>query len=436
MLAQASVSARPPSTDVAAVARLSWPIAVSMLSYVAMGVTDTLFVGRLGTTPLAAVGLAVNQAFLATALFAGTLEGLRVQVAHATGAGRTGRADRLAWSGLSLAAGFGLVCAACAPFGESVFSALGTEGAVTDLAATYFAYRILAAPVLFLGVAISGWLAGRGDTRSVMVAALASNGVNIALDVLLVPELGIGGAGIASACAQVTGTAVLAVAARRLLARPRRPRWTDLRDILRVGFPIGVNHWLDVASYAVFAVLLASAGEAQLAAHVVAVRILSVSFLPGMAIGEAGGVLVGQAIGAGRPAEARRAFRSAALLALGVMLSFSAAFAAYPGAWLAPFRVALDVEVVAVRVLLLAAGIQVFDAVATTAMLALNGAGDTRFTLGVTVSAAWLIKLPIAALLVCGYGWGAVGAWTGMACELGIVAVVLGLRIRGDRWLR
>lgn len=435
MLAQASVSTRPPATDVAAVARLSWPIAISMLSYVAMGVTDTLFVGRLGTAPLAAIGLAVTQCFLATAAFTGTLEGVRVGVAHATGAGDARQADRFAWSGLALALVFGAVCAAWVPFGEAMFASFGTDPEVARLAATYFGWRILSAPLLFVGVALTGWLAGQGQTRSVMVAALLSNGVHIALDVSLVPSFGIAGAGIASAVAQAMSVAVLAIASRRLLARPSVPRWVDAARILRVGLPMGANHGLDVASYSVFALMLAGAGQAQLAAHVVAVRILSVSFLPGYAIGEAGGVLVGQAIGAGRPDRARAAFRSATLLAVGMMLLFGFSFAAAPSAWLWPFRVALDVEAVAIRVLMLAAAIQVFDAVATTALHALNGAGDTRFTLVVTVGAAWLVKLPVAGALVW-LGWGAVGAWTGLAAEIVCLSFVLGLRIRGAGWLR
>jgi MATE family multidrug resistance protein len=326
--------------------------------------------------------------------------------------------------------------AAWAPFGSALFGLFGTDPEVARLAAGYFGWRVVAAPALFVGVALAGWLSGQGDTRSVMLAALLGNAVNIALDAALVPVFGMEGAGMASAVAQVTGAVTLAVACRRLLARPRWPRRADALAILRVRLPIGANNGLDVGSYTVFALMLASAGEAQLAAHVVAVRILSVSFMPGYAIGEAGGVLVGQAMGAGRPADARRAFRSAATLAVGMMLCFGVAFAAFPETWLAPFRVALDVEVVAVRVLLLAAAIQVFDAVATCALLALNGAGDTRFTLGVTVGAAWLVKLPIASFLVCWLGWGAVGAWAGLACEIAVLAAVLLTRLRGDRWLR
>ncbi len=441
-MAALTVNGSAPGAGVADVARIAWPVAISMLSYVAMNVTDTLFVGQLGTEDLAAVGLAASQVFLAIMGFTGLLEGVRVGVAHATGAGRHADGRRLAWAGLAIADVAGALVATWAPFGEHIFAWLGASPAVAGKAASYFAWRIFAAPLLFVTVTLSCWFGGRGETQIPMRATLAGNATNILLDSILVfglgpiPQLGIVGAGIASACGQAVACIVMVAAARPLWRKGlQRPRRSDLAAIVRVGAPIGVNHVLDVGAYVGLAALLAGAGDVQLAAHVVAARILSVSFMPGYAIGEAGGVLVGQALGGGSKAGARQALRSAMGLSVGAMAACGLLFAVLPALWLAPFRLAPDVFAVARDVLLLGAVMQLFDAVATSAMCALNGAGDTRFTLAWNVGSAWLVQVPIAMALCLWLDLGAVGVWLAMGAHLGLQALVFGLRVRGDRWL-
>ena len=74
-------------TSVRAIFDLAWPIMVSMLSYTAMSIVDTLFVSRLGTDPLAAVGLAAVLVFFTQSFGAGLMGGVRVLVSQSTGAG-------------------------------------------------------------------------------------------------------------------------------------------------------------------------------------------------------------------------------------------------------------------------------------------------------------------------------------------------------------
>ena len=95
-------------TSVAAVYRLAWPVMVSMLSYTAMSAIDTLFVSRLGTAPLAAVGLAAIVVFFTQSFGAGLMGGVRVLVSQATGARDTLTAARLGWQVLWLALPLGV----------------------------------------------------------------------------------------------------------------------------------------------------------------------------------------------------------------------------------------------------------------------------------------------------------------------------------------
>jgi MATE family multidrug resistance protein len=123
---------------------------------------------------------------------------------------------------------------------------------------------------------------------------------------------------------------------------------------------------LEVASWAVFAGIVARAGEAHLAAHTIVVRIYSMSFLPGHAIGEAASILTGQAVGAQAPTATRRAVRSAGTVAFLLMGGMGLLFV-FMGDWLVGmFR--SDAEVIAIGgdVLMLAALFQIADSVALT----------------------------------------------------------------------
>jgi len=425
-----------------AVFGLAWPIMVSMLSYTVMGVVDTLFVGRLGTAPLAAVGLAIPAVHVLQSFPNGLMRGVKVNVAQRSGAGDHRAAFAFGWQGLWLAAAFGILVSAVASAGPGLFAWLGAGPAVAELAAEYFAVRILAAPVVFASVAITAWFQGRGDTRTPMVAALIGNGLNIALDPLLIFGVGswagLGFAGAATATV-IAFTAQLGFMVWRFVplmrGTPRRPRLKLLAAVWRIGSPVGLQWLVEVGAWMTFVAVLARVGEVDLAAHVLVIRIISVSFLPGHAMGEAAGVLVGHAVGAGRRAAAREAFRSALGLAVGIMVVGGLVFLTVPGWLTAPFGAEPEVAAVAHRLLLLAAAFQIFDAVAIASFGCLSGAGDTRFVMVVSIASAWLLKLPLGWALAIGLGWGAAGAWAGLTLEIVVIALIGVWRVRGSRWL-
>jgi Na+-driven multidrug efflux pump len=93
------------------------------------------------------------------------------------------------------------------------------------------------------------------------------------------------------------------------------------------------------------------------------------------------------------------------------------------------------VRLLARQVLLLYAAIQVVDALATVAIGSLMGAGDTRFVMILSVGTAWLVKLPVASLLVFGLGMGVLGAWLGMTAEIVALMAFALWRVRGRAWL-
>src|SRR5690606_21755659 len=85
--------------------------------------------------------------------------------------------------------------------------------------------------------------------------------------------------------------------------------------------------------------------------------------------------------------------------------------------------------------LLIAAGFQLFDAVAMVAQSAINSTGETRFVMVTGVLIGWGIKIPVGGLLAIHADWGAVGAWLGLSAEIVMLAIVSLYYIHSGRWL-
>ena len=425
------------------VSTLAWPICVSMLSYTAMIVADSIFVGWLGTPELAAMGLAAPAVFLIFALGMGVVRGTKVVVAQRSGAGDPKAVHRALWQAIWLGSLLGLPVMLLAGVGHGLFVAMGGSDEVVSHANSYFAARAIGAPLTFLGVGLAAWFEGRGDTRTPMKINVLANALNIALDPLFifgwgaVPAFGVEGAAWSTVAAQALSVGLYGVAAWQRVDRSvsRRPSRRLMAAIVAVGMPMGARGFLELIAWNVFVSLLARVGEAHLAAHVVVLRIVSVSFLPGYAIGEAGAVLVGQALGARRPDLAVQAWRASTRLAVAVMLACAVVFVVVPQALVLPFGVEPAVLELSVTLLAIASLFQVFDAVVMAGQGALNGAGDTRFVMLSSVAVSWAFNLPMAFLAVRWMGLGASGAWLVLTGELVLLSVVTGLRIRSGRWL-
>ena len=431
-----------PEPEATAVAVRAWPIAVSMLSYTVMSLVDTLYIARLGTTQLAAIGIAAVLVFSVQSFCGGLIGGLRILTAQWTGAGQADETAIVSWQGQWLSIPFGLALSMLTFIDGDIFLLLGANREVAEHAFDFFSIRILGAPMLLSTLALNAWFQGRGDTKTPMHATLLSNGLNIILDPFFIfgwaglPAMGIGGAAVATVISFTVGWFYMIWRSAPIMRHaPMRYNHGIMRQTLHLGAPMGVHFFLSTVSYTVLTSILAFVGEVELAAHVIVVRIVSASFLPGHAIGDATSVLVGQFVGGGHRHLAYKVYREALKLGIGIMAFCGLVFLLAPNLLVAPFRPDAEVYVVAVNLLFIAALFQVLDAVVMVAQGAINGAGDTRFVMYSSVAATWLIKLPIAWALAQYFGFGAVGAWIGFTGEIIILCVVYVLRIKSGRWL-
>ncbi|MEL6348322.1 MAG: MATE family efflux transporter [Myxococcota bacterium] len=438
MLRSASDETIPERITTWTVLDLAWPIMVSMLSHTFMGVTDTLFVGWLGTAPLAGLGIALTLVYTLQAFPIGLTSGLKVAASQRVGAGRHDAALRLTWQGLWLSLILGTFIAALSGYSQPLLSMMTDSQAVIEEGAAFLQIRLLGVPILFTVFSLSALYHGRGETRTPMVATLIGNVVNAALDPLFIftLDLGIAGAALATLAGLSVNCGWLAFRLRGdLWAADSQIEWRWMKEIGDVGSPLGARFFLDNLSFVLFAAMLSMIGDAHMAAHILSIRIVSVSFLPGYAVAEASSVLVGQAIGARRVDLARIAWKRAMGFASALMAAMGLVFWIFPDLLLSGFGAESEVFALGRDLLRVAAVFQIFDAVAMVGLSSLNGANDTRFTMIVSVGAAWLVKLPVGYLLAVQYQMGAVGAWWGLLAEIVVLAGIVFWRLMGSAWL-
>jgi MATE family multidrug resistance protein len=323
---------------------LSFPVLISLIAEPLTGLADTAFIARLGTVPLA--GLGVGTVVLSVIFWAFNFLGIGTQteVAHADGTGARSRGRDA--SGLAMALGGAIGC------GLALIGFLGLEVALTFMsddaeirsaAAIYLKIRLLGGPAILISMAAFGALRGLQDMRTPLAIALAQNALNIALDAVLIfglgpiPAFGIAGAAWASVISQWLGALWAIDAVRRRLGLPERIRWRSARNLLRTGRDLFFRTG-SLLLFIVFATRAATLlGADQGAAHQVIRQFWILSALLLDAFGAAAQSLIGFFLGAGQITYARRAAAVACLWGAGTGIALAIAMIAASGAVAAAF---------------------------------------------------------------------------------------------------
>ncbi len=443
------MNSSPVRNELAALLALAAPLFATQLGTMLLGVVDTAVVGRLGEAPLAAVGLGHVVFYAVGVVGFGWMLALDPLIAQAIGANEPRRARELFWQGAYVALIGALPLSLVLAFTAQALSVFGglEENVASEVRAYLYARIPGMLPFLWLAAARS-FLQSHAITRPLVVGVIVANLVNLPLTYLLVfgdtglrelglpafgvPAMRAAGAGWATTAATLVQLGIGLVAVRALWGDHGsslwRPNGALMLKTLRLGTPIGLTLLAEVGSFAIVSVLMGRLGTRALAAHNVAITLISTSFQAALALGAAASVRVGQAIGQNDAAATRRAGFTA-LVSIGAVMSVaSIAFLVIPR-WLA--AIITDERAVieaAVPLFLVAAAFQLSDGVQAVAAGTLRGAGDTRVPLLANLVGHYVIGVPLGATLAFGVGMGATGLWWGLSAGLTAVAVTLGLR--------
>ena len=431
---------------------LAAPLALANMLQMAVYSIDVIFVARLGQEALAASSLAVALFGIVLWGLSGLTGAVAPLIAAELGRGRHSvreirRSVRMAlWLAvLGGAGGMGLCLA-----GERIMLLTGQPPALAAAAGGFVQLLAIAMIPMVIGNVMRIFVAaiGRpGVATAVTAMAVAVNALgNWALIYghLGMPALGLRGSAVASIVTSFAMVAAYAIAIRRdrhlrrfyVLGHWWRPEWRRLGEIVRLGVPIALTVVAEGGLFSGAAFLMGRIGEAELAAHAVALQVAAFFFQVPFGVGQAATIRVGYHFGAGDALAIGRA--GLAALVTGVVFSgvSSAAMLFAPRLILAAYvevDAAANAVVVglAVQFLLIAAAFQFFDGLQAIAAGALRGLQDTRVPMIIAIAGYWLGGFATAAALGLATGLGGVGVWIGLAVGLVLVAALL-LR----RWAR
>lgn len=422
--------------------RLALPSVAIQLGMMLMGVVDTMMVGRLSPTALAAAALG-NMYFFYLAVFGmGVIMAVDPLVSQAVGARDEPAISRALQRGLILAglltvpASLGLLPAA------PVLRALRQPEEVVPFAAAYV-YSVLPSVFPFLAfIVFRQLLQAKLRTAPLLWVILIANLLNVQLNWILIfgkwgaPALGVVGAGVATSLARWFMAAALLIAGWRELRRPlleRRPEVWELPPLWRMlclGAPIGVQYSLEFGIFGLVALLMGLIGTVEIAGHQVALNLASLTFMVPLGVSIAAAVLVGHAVGRSDPPAARRSAFMAYALGVGFMLC-SAFIMLLAPRWLASaYTHDADVLAMAAALIPLAGLFQVFDGMQVVGSGVLRGLGDTRAPMVINMLGFWLLGLPVSLLLGFRTTLGPRGLWWGLVVGLAAVALILLARVR------
>ncbi len=430
---------------------VAWPAMAESFFVTLAGMIDTMMVSALGSYAVAAVGLTAQPKFIGLTVFFGINVAVSALVARRKGEDRRENANEILLTALLL------VIALCAvitvifvAFAPQIMVLAGSNADTHEAAVEYF--RIIMGGMFFnvLTMVINSAQRGSGNTRLSMTTNLVSSVVNILFNYLLIeghlgfPAWGIRGAAIAT----VLGTVVAAVMACASLFRPssyvRIPDMIRLRlratkesvkSIWRLAYNTSLENIAMRVGFLATALLAARLGTDEFAAHNIGMNVLGLgfSFADGMQV--AAVALAGEALGAGRKAEARE--YGNICQQIGFLISIGLAlFLLLGGRWF--YSLYFQEEHIIEMGLLINWYTMVIVLLQISQIIysgCLRAAGDVRYTLAAALISVTLIRTLVTCLLVLVFNLGLHGIWLGVLSDQLSRFLLMRRRFRQGNWV-
>ncbi len=428
--------------------QLALPVALENVLHMAVFIVDIIMVGRLGTTAVAAVGLAGALNFVITMIFCALNAGTTALVARNFGAEEKAEAQTVAGQSLLLSIILGLIISPLIfYFASDILILMSAEESVVTLGSTYL--KIVLSFLVLRLIILTGTAVfrGAGDTRTPMMITLVMNCANILFNWLLIfgiwifPRMEVEGAAWATSIAYIIGASLIfyKLLSKKSILPINLKSIIDINKsiiqrILRISLPATLDAFLTQIGYLFFIKIVAMLGTVALAAHQIAIRIEAISFMPGYALAIATATLVGQSIGAKKIELARLSMKRNCQIALMMMGFFAFIFLAFAKPMAKVFHPEQDVLALSAFCIMIAAIEQPALAIYMVYAGGLRGAGDTLSPMIVTIAGTLCFHLPVAYIFGIVLEWGLAGIWFGAALGWILRSIAVYVLFRSGRW--
>lgn len=433
--------------DRASLLRLILPLLIEQVLAVTMGLADTVMVTSLSEAAISSVSLVDNINLLMSQLFTALATGGAVVAAqylgHRDRANACDTARQLVQATLAIAL---VIMGAVLLLNRWILRVIfgNIEETVMTYAISYFAVTALSYPFLALYNAGAALFRAMGNSKVSMWTALMMNVVHIAGNFLAIYGLGWGvaGAGASTLLSRILGAGIMLW----LITRYNNPiyiphlhriqiRWDNIKRILSIGVPNGLENSIFQVGKLLVMKLVSTLGESSIAANAIANILSSLVVMPGSASALALITVVGQCMGAEQPDQASGNTKKIMITSMAAICVISLILFVFLRPVIGLFGLSDTGSELAYKVIYTYCIISVFLWAPSFALPnALRGAGDTKYTLFVSMFSMWTFRIGFSYLLVRVLGLGLQGVWYAMYVDWVARTILFVLRFRSGRW--
>lgn len=421
---------------------LGLPLVAASLLQMSMSFVDTVMAGNLSTHDLAAVAVGSSILMPVIMFGSGVLMALTAIVAQDYGAGRTDLIGRNVRQALWLCAALAIPGILFLRNALPVMLFMQIEHGTSLLASGYLDAASWGLLPMFFYFAFKQFNEAVSVTRPAMYFAFVGLLFNIAGNYVLMygklgfPALGAIGTGYATAIvAWVMCLCMLVYTWRKpsfksyaIFSTIRLPDWHHIREMLKIGLPIGITITMEVTMFAIVSLLMGALGTMAVAAHQIALNFSSITFMIAFGLSSAVTVRVGQTYGRKTIRDARFVGYVGVGLATMIMCTTAVLMFTFPELITSIYTGDAELTEMAVSLLFMAAIFQISDGLQVSGSAALRGLKDTRVPMYVNLLAYWIIGLPTAYMLGYHTALGPRGLWIGLIAGLTVAAILHNVR--------
>ena len=413
---------------------LSFPIMISQLGHITVGVFDSLMIGKVSVSQLAAVSLATSIFSFILLFCIGLSYGITPLISSSDKGKKY--VSSILYNGMLVNVISSTLLVSFVILTKQMLSYLGQDEEVLFHTFSYLDIICISLIPLILFQTFKQFIEGLGFTKPSMYISVISNVINVVLNAVLIfglfgfPRLEIIGAAYATLISRVIMFLLILIYclndrrfSKYILKRKFLVNLNHIKDIFRIGFASGLQYIFEVGAFSVATVMTGSIGAIHLAAHQIALNLASISYMIASGIGSASMISLSYYDGKRNFEDMRRSGFASFLLVFILMIVSALVFIIFRNYLPVLYVDDSSVINIASTLLIIAGLFQISDGIQAVGLGILRGIRDIKNPTIVTFISYWIISIPLSYFLGIEYGYGVYGIWIGLSIGLTLAAI-------------
>ena len=413
---------------------LSFPIMISQLGHITVGVFDSLMIGKVSVSQLAAVSLATSIFSFILLFCIGLSYGITPLISSSDRGKKY--VSSILYNGMLVNVISSILLVSFVILTKHLLSYLGQDAEVLFHTYSYLDIICISLIPLILFQTFKQFIEGLGFTKPSMYISVISNVINVVLNAVLIfglfgfPRLEIIGAAYATLISRVIMFLLILIYclndrrfSKYILKTKFLVNLNHIKDIFRIGFASGLQYIFEVGAFSVATVMTGSIGAIHLAAHQIALNLASISYMIASGIGSASMISLSYYDGKRNFEDMRRSGFASFLLVFILMIVSALVFIIFRNYLPVLYVDDSSVINIASTLLIIAGLFQISDGIQAVGLGILRGIRDIKKPTIVTFISYWIISIPLSYFLGIEYGYGVYGIWIGLSVGLTLAAI-------------